>query len=278
MEIYTYTAASHMGPNTESHLFTVPSLSYASPIHTHDFFELFLVTQGKARHIVNDACQPVTVGTLVFIRPEDIHYYERDGDHDCEFINLCYTREAMNHVFTFLEKAIDPQNLLASVLPPVTVLPASETERLKDRLERIRLVPDKPQAAGLLRAMLAELLTLFFWKQQRTREDAIPPWLEDLLLQMQRKENFVEGVQRMYELSGRSPGHLSRVFRSLLHTTPVLYINQLRLDYAKYMLATTDLGIMDIALSAGFNNLSHYYHLFKKEYGLTPLAYRSLHR
>ncbi|MBY9079667.1 helix-turn-helix domain-containing protein [Paenibacillus sp. HN-1] len=278
MEIYTYTAASHMGPHTESHLFTVPSLSYASPIHTHDFYELFLVTKGKARHMVNDACQPVAEGTLVFIRPHDIHYYEREGDHDCEFINICYTRETMNHVFSFLKQAIDPDHLLSTLLPPITVLPANETDRLKDRLERIRLIPDKPQAAGLLRAMLVELLMLFFWKHQRTREDAIPLWLESLLLQMQRKENFVEGVRRMYELSGRSPGHLNRVFRTLLHTTPVQYINQLRLDYAQYMLATTNLGIMDIALSAGFNNLSHYYHLFKKEYGLTPLAFRSIHR
>ncbi len=168
--------------------------------------------------------------------------------------------------------------MLSSFLPPVTVLQASELERVKDRLDRIRLVSDKHQVSGLLRAVLVELLMMYFWRHQRTREDAFPLWLEELLLQMQRKDNFTDGVQRMYELSGRSPGHLNRVFKQFLQTTPVKYINLLRLDYAKYMLATTDLSITDIALSAGFNNLSHYYHLFKKEVGLTPLAYRSLHR
>ncbi|WP_036645722.1 helix-turn-helix domain-containing protein [Paenibacillus sp. oral taxon 786] len=278
MEVYKYTAASHIGIDTESHFFTVPSLEYASPIHCHDFYELFLVTQGQALHIVNGEAVPITEGTLVFIRPQDIHCYEKLQEHDCEFINLCYTREVIHEVFAFLGSSITPENLLSSVLPPVTLLSTGEKERLTDRLERINLVQDQLQVAGLLRAVLVELLIQYFWKYQQTDTKAYPLWLESLLLQMQRKENFSEGVQRMYELSERSPGHINRVFRSLLHTTPVEYINRLRLDYAKHMLVTTRLNITDIALSAGFNNLSHYYHLFKKEFGITPLAFRNLHQ
>lgn len=275
MKIFKYTAESHMGTDTESHFFTVSSLKHASPIHSHDFFELFLVTRGRALHIVNGVSLPIAEGTLVFIRPDDVHYYEQEGNHDMEFINICCTKQAMDTVFSFLGDAIHPDSLLSPPLPPSITLSPMEKELLKDRLEHIGLAGDKTQTQGLLRAVLVELLIHYFWQYQHKQEEPLPLWLESLLIQMKRKENFIQGIPRMYDLSGRSPGHINRVFKNRLSTTPVEYINGLRLEYAKHLLATTNLSITEISLSCGFNNLSHYYHLFKSKFGVTPLEFRS---
>jgi AraC-like DNA-binding protein len=40
------------------------------------------------------------------------------------------------------------------------------------------------------------------------------------------------------------------------------------------LLDTTELPIMDIAMDVGFNNLSHFYHQFKKVYGYSPNKFR----
>ena len=43
--------------------------------HSHDYFELFLVSQGSAVHFVNGFSQPLSPATLTFMRPDDTHYY-----------------------------------------------------------------------------------------------------------------------------------------------------------------------------------------------------------
>ena len=45
-------------------------------LHCHDFYEFFLVTKGRALHIVNDTVQTVSRGSLVFVRPDDAHCYD----------------------------------------------------------------------------------------------------------------------------------------------------------------------------------------------------------
>ena len=45
-------------------------------LHCHDFYEFFLVTKGRALHIVNDTVQTVSRGSLVFVRLDDAHCYD----------------------------------------------------------------------------------------------------------------------------------------------------------------------------------------------------------
>ena len=45
-------------------------------IHTHDFYELFLVPKGSAVHAVNGRSQLLTEGSFVLVRPNDVHATE----------------------------------------------------------------------------------------------------------------------------------------------------------------------------------------------------------
>ena len=57
--------------------------------------------------------------------------------------------------------------------------------------------------------------------------------------------------------------YISKFFRKY-HETTYGFINELRLNYCADSLLYSDENILDIALEAGFNNISHFYHLFKK--------------
>ncbi|WP_414705244.1 helix-turn-helix domain-containing protein [Pseudobacteroides sp.] len=74
----------------------------------------------------------------------------------------------------------------------------------------------------------------------------------------------------MYQLSQKKP----RVFKQFLNMTPTEYINNLRLKYAKHLLLTTKISVIDISLEAGFDNLSHFYHLFKEQMKTPPTQLR----
>ena len=53
------------------------------------------------------------------------------------------------------------------------------------------------------------------------------------------------------------------------------YARQLRLTWAAARLTSSDDGIAQIALQAGFFDQSHFTRAFGRHFGLTPLAYRN---
>ncbi len=83
-------------------------------------------------------------------------------------------------------------------------------------------------------------------------------------------------VEELAKQSGMSTVHLRRLFASSVGASPVKYLNNLRLNKAKSMLATTDYSIEQIALSIGMKDRYYFSRLFKKETGITPTAYRNI--
>ena len=52
------------------------------------------------------------------------------------------------------------------------------------------------------------------------------------------------------------------------------FLQKIRIDKAKRYLNHTDLSIQDISAEVGYQNLSHFYSIFKTQTGLTPNDYR----
>lgn len=73
---------------------------------------------------------------------------------------------------------------------------------------------------------------------------------------------------------GVTLGYLSSVFKKETNKTITQYVCQRRMEYAKYLLKTTNLQIQTIALHCGIIDLQYFSKQFKKYYGISPLAYR----
>lgn len=71
-----------------------------------------------------------------------------------------------------------------------------------------------------------------------------------------------------------SKATLTETFRREFGMTIVHYINRVRLERACNMLVNTDLPVCAIAEECGFSGAEYFSSLFKKEKGLSPLAYR----
>lgn len=79
---------------------------------------------------------------------------------------------------------------------------------------------------------------------------------------------------------GAGKHHVSQVINTYLEATFFEYINQLRIEEAKDMLAGTnrsDLHIIEAAYAVGFNNKVSFNAAFKKATGMTPTQYRKSH-
>lgn len=74
---------------------------------------------------------------------------------------------------------------------------------------------------------------------------------------------------------GISGHYLSQVFSQEMQTTFYSYINDARIEAAKEALRTSELSVLEIALSVGYNTRSSFYNAFKKRTGMTPSKYKS---
>jgi AraC family transcriptional regulator, dual regulator of chb operon len=272
MDAIKYYAESHLNPITEANPLYLSSIKYTSPLHYHDYYEIFLITKGRTIHIVNGERQLLPEGSLVSIRPDDTHFYDYDGNNDCEFINIPVSEKFVFDSFNYLGMDSACERLLMPKLPPYVILPIVQKNRFIDSFSKLHLLSLKDMTQTLLqiRCMLIEMLTCLFAEQDIDTSANIPIWLEELLVKMQRKENFTEGLAKMYLLAGCTPGHLHKVMKKYFNTTPTSYINELRLDYSRSLLLNTHMSVLDIAMEAGFGNLSHFYHLFKAKYNISP--------
>ncbi|AVH72818.1 helix-turn-helix transcriptional regulator [Nostoc sp. 'Lobaria pulmonaria (5183) cyanobiont'] len=67
---------------------------------------------------------------------------------------------------------------------------------------------------------------------------------------------------------------LKRGFREVFGTTVLGYVQSLRLEQAKQLLIDTNLTIAEIAYQVGYESISHFGYLFKRQFGITPREYR----
>ena len=89
-------------------------------------------------------------------------------------------------------------------------------------------------------------------------------------------EHYIDGLSLddVANATGISRYYVSHLFKELMNTTFVGYVNDLRLNRAAMLLLTTDSPIIEIAALSGFNNLSNFNRAFKLHFGKTPSAYR----
>jgi transcriptional regulator GlxA family with amidase domain len=85
----------------------------------------------------------------------------------------------------------------------------------------------------------------------------------------------LEAISERFTISVRT---LNRRFKQATGKSPMQYLQQVRIDNAKELLRSTNLGISEIAFSCGFGDCSYFSALFRKSISITPSAYRNLVR
>jgi AraC-like DNA-binding protein len=103
------------------------------------------------------------------------------------------------------------------------------------------------------------------------------------LERVQRAVDYVEtkldedvALSDVAKAAGVSQWHFQRMFKALTGETLKTYIRSRRLAASLERLLTTDLRVLDIALTAGFESQEAFARAFKQAFGLTPQQYRGM--
>lgn len=267
---------SDLDPVTGTSFLRQISVDETAPLHTHEFFEMFIVTDGKALHLVNDSVQNLESGDFVLMRPDDRHCYDFCQSSDFTFINFAFSVETVFSAVSLFLPDKPMEKILSQPLPPVAHLSKYDTDFVSNELlnfENVKREISPEYARNYFRSFLPFVLAKYFLMNDEKKAEA-PLWLANTVSCMQSIENFRRGFSRMLELASCSGEHLCREFRKYYGTTPVKFINGLRLGYSMYLLAGTETEIIDICEQSGFNSLSHFYHLFSDRFGMSPMKFR----
>ena len=127
-----------------------------------------------------------------------------------------------------------------------------------------------------LESISTELLIAAARRDKHKAERNPPLWLSRLKEFL--RENFPEppGLNELAKAVDVHPTHLARVFRQFERCTIGDFIREVRIDHTRQRLLGSNEPLVEIALSAGFADQTHFTRSFKRVTGMTPTEFRRL--
>ena len=249
---------------------------WGAPMHTHCFAEVFWIFQGKARHHVNGATLDLAAGSVVFIRPHDVHSVEKLPQGPLGFVNLAFSTEHLRGIQRryFQNDPLWPWS--DAGLPEISVLEPAQLDRLGDWTGELATAPRSTRELDRFLLNLLHLLAPSAGTQMLPA--GMPDWLARACRGIREPEAMQEGVPAWVRLCGRGSEHVARTTRAWLGVTPTEYVNDVRLQFFERQLRSTSIPIIELGMSVGFESSGHLYARFKARYGMPPKQYRRAHQ
>ena len=254
--------------------------------HTHDYFEIQCVLEGKAEYATALGNIPIQKNDLVLVPPNTDHciYNIKEGTiinfgirkstfeiafRDILSSNLpisVYFKNAMtgqqnNEIF--FRNGLDEFSLqLLLMMYHQQKLDTNESKKINNHLAQsfIYYIAEKSTTESIFGS--AEYMKDKIWD---IRMHMIENYKAITLSQLAKQFHYSESYLSKF------------IFRQLgLNFSQLL--QEIRLEKSCQLLLETDMKITELCERVGYNNESYYINIFRKKYGVTPLQYRKKHQ
>ncbi len=254
--------------------------------HTHEYFEIMIVTDSSVCNIVNGSKTVLSKGDIQIIRPDDKHSIIANGESVHTHINI----EINTKVFKDVISAVCEEEFYNNIVYSEKLSPfkCDETDILyfEKLLHRIKLCGDNiDKWEKYLRQILAKVILLavdrkniLFQYNQTDDEEREYKIVKQTLSLMKKKENFCLKIPEFCKILKISEKHLGRVFEKAGKDTPGKEFKNIKYDYAAAMFLTTNATVLSVMEEIGVWDVGHFNRIFKEKYGMTPGAFRDKNR
>jgi AraC-like DNA-binding protein len=251
--------------------------------HMHTFVELVMVVAGSGTHVFNTEHYPITVGDVFVIPPYTPHGYA--DTEDLVIYNILFKEKMLAryhdeltlipgfHGLIYLEpyyRTVRGFSGRLTLSPEQIVRATSLVTRLKDEWDHTY------EGRSIMVENLFIELLLFYCRQ--FSEDSGPmtrvmPVARTIgyLNQHYEESLYLDDLVQIARVSKRS---LIRHFKNTTGTSPMRYLQKIRIAKASDMLKTKDRAITQVAMDAGFNDAAYFSLVFKRHTGMTPSEYQ----
>ena len=104
--------------------------------------------------------------------------------------------------------------------------------------------------------------------------EGLPPPVRAAIKLMDAHMDEPLSVPQIAQRVGLSQRQLERQFNRSMGCSAVQFGRLMRLQHARVLLISTDLGVREVAAASGFNSLSHFAYAFRNCFGSRPSDYR----
>lgn len=236
-----------------------------------DTYQLVYISRGRGKFYVNtEDSIDITQGTFILLRPKIWHTYIPDKSTGWQEYWIGMTGD-------FMERRSENQFFSS----PTNIYKIGVRDDIIDLYLRAIDIAEKEKAycqqalAGIANMILG--LALYYDRNRQFKDD-------DLLSRIQKakviiRENLFSGItpEQIAERVNMSYSWFRKSFREYMNMSPSHYIQELKLQKAKDMLANTHMTIKEISFSLNYDNVSYFSTIFKKYLGCTPMEYREIY-
>lgn len=250
--------------------------------HYHPEYELTNIVTGHGSVLVGSAVEPFSPGHIALIgRNVPHHYASRETDED-DTISMSrvikFRDDCLGKYFFELREMATIKQLLEQSLNGV-VFSSGTDKTFNDKIAALFHAVG-PRRVVLFLDLLCELATSPRHAMM-TAPHSLPPKDIDTermnlaLTYVNRHLCEKITLAQVSRAAGLSPLVFSRVFCRVVRRTFSQYVLELRLDNACRLLTETARSISEIAYESGFQNISNFNRLFRKNRSMTPREYRN---
>ena len=246
--------------------------SCLTPLHYHGDLELLLMLEGSTTLVVEGEVTQTQPGFLYFINPNEVHgmhVAQAPSRYDCLVVpRQLLALPAENAAMT---------DLLTPLYEGRLRLPRQSQDRqLAEQFCRIIDAYTQKSAAATVAHLL---LFLELCRQQNLLQAGTPVPSTPVCRAIDfMQANFGQKLtlDAIAACAGMNTKYFCSYFKKHTHTTPVTYLNALRIRHAKNLLRDGRMSVSEAALACGFDNISFFIRQFKSATGQTPGQYRKL--
>lgn len=253
-------------------------LNFRGVSHWHNDLEFILVLDGQMSYDVNGHHISMQKGEGIFVNSQCFHYSYSNTHTECNFICILLSPSLFPTNEYFLNNFFNP--LIQNIHFPYQKLTPTITWHniiLHDLWTLYENTANKIQPF-LIIEKFAHILSILFENMNVTSNynenaDDISS-LTAMIGYVQKNYPRKIFLKDISTAGNCCKTKCSCLFQKYLSTSPVLYLNNYRLEKSVFLLKNTTMSITEIAYTCGFSSTSYFCELFHKNYSITPKAYR----
>ncbi len=147
-------------------------------------------------------------------------------------------------------------------------------EKNLDYINKVLQIDNQQDLCVWLSNALNDFIDLVYSIQDKKRVSQIKPAIDYI------REHFQEqiSIDEVAHSAHLSVSRLSHIFKEQTGMTIIDYMTNMRIEYAKELLISTNKNCTEICFEAGYNNQSYFTRTFKEISGMTPRQFREMNR
>lgn len=245
------------------------SLSFpGSTLHGHDFYEIEIITSGKTETTINGIKKTASKGSVFFLTPADFHEYSYSGNFG--IYNVQFTSDAIPSeiLYKITESNVRSFDTISTCFNEILGI-FSVMKKLNANAQN-RFIVSK-----LIECVLMLLLNNSESDKTNSADASLTIQKAIMYIHSHFKDNpTLSSVADVLHLNSQ---YFCTKFKAYTGQTYKTYLKSVKLRYARRLVLSTELPIIEVAENSGYETQSHFNREFKEYYGISPLKMRLAH-